>query len=123
MIAVSKGFLLVAIFQAVWMKRLLLINSIFYPQTSIDGALTDIIPGSEGNRVGIIFFLHSRPPKSSNDSGDLVDESFGEKNGRHIVEWNGGKHRLDILKTTSMVEPVGFHSCKLGKKHLLWMNW
>ena len=76
--------------------------------------LIDIFPGAEGNRIGRVIILDSSPPKLPNDSIDLFNKRFGEKNSGHVVDTNRGKNRLDVGESASMVKLVGFNSGEFG---------
>ena len=103
---VRKGFLLVAMFHAAWVIRLLL---------TVKRSLIPIkIPGAEGNRIGRVIILDSSPPKPPNDSSDPFNKSFGEKNSGHVVDTNRGKNQLDVGEFASMVKLVGFNSGEFG---------
>jgi hypothetical protein len=50
-----------------------------------------------------VFILNSSPLKPFDERIDLLYKGFGEKSCRHIVNRDGGKHKGDILLSTSMV--------------------
>jgi hypothetical protein len=56
----------------------------------------------------MVILLNTGPLESSNFGINSFHKSLGEKNNRHIVDRNGRKNRLDIGKSTSMVELVHF---------------
>jgi hypothetical protein len=63
--------------------------------------------------VGVIF-LNAYPPKSTDDSSDLLHKSFREKNSRHVVNRNRDKDRFDVSKTASVIQFVSPNSGKFG---------
>ena len=56
-------------------------------KTPILFGLTYILPGTKGNGISGVIILNTCPPKSTDDSIDLLHKSFGEKNSRHVVDW------------------------------------
>ena len=58
-------------------------------------------------------FLNFCPPESSNYSSNLINENFGEKHSRHIINRNRGKNRFDVSQASSMVQLVGLDSSEL----------
>jgi len=69
--------------------------------------LTDILPETKGNGISGVIILNTCPPKSTDDSIDLLHKSFGEKNCRHVVDRNGGKDKFDVSKSANVVQFVG----------------
>jgi hypothetical protein len=91
---------------------------VFDSNTHILFGLIDILPGTEGNRIGGVIFLNAYPPKSTDDSSDLLHKSFGEKNSRHVVDRNRDKDRFDVSKTASVIQFVSPNSGKFGIKFI-----
>jgi hypothetical protein len=77
-------------------------------ETTFIFRFADIIPRAKSNRVSGIFSLNTCPPKVPDDGVNFVDESFGEKHSRHVVNRNRRQDRIDVLESTRMVELVGF---------------
>jgi hypothetical protein len=75
-------------------------------KTTLISRFANVIPRAVSYRTNMMILLNSGPPKFSNDGGNLFNESFGEKNSRHVVYRNGSKHEFNILQSTSMIKFV-----------------
>lgn len=82
--AVRKGSLAVAIFQAACTMRLQV--KISDDKASIVKGLTNIIPGAEG---GSRVFFNSSPPKSPDNRCDFCNKVLGKKDSGHVIDGNG----------------------------------
>ena len=65
-------------------------------------------------RISCIVLLGTSPPKIPNNSCDLGSGSLRKENSWHVVNWNGSKNWININKTTSMVEFIGFKHSQLS---------
>jgi hypothetical protein len=61
-----------------------------------------------------VFILNSSPLKPFDERIDLLYKGFGEKSCRHIVNRDGGKHKGDILLSTSMVQFISLKRPKFS---------